>query len=793
MKLNRREFLSLAGKSAAGAVIFSACGLPENELIVQAPEEMPEDLVRGEDAWYATTLGDFPGNDGVIVRVMEGRAKKIAGNPDHPISKGKSNARYDSMLQMLYHPDRLREPLNRYSKGGNLDGIGWKKAENIFRNALSESKNITLVTNQLRGHNGLVAEKFTENFGGKHIIFDPLNHGILHDTVKNVFSVNSLPYFDIGNAKTIMSFGADWLSTWISPVHYSKCYGDFRSQSGRGYFIHVDPRMSMTAANSDLWLPANPGTEGDLALCIARIIIEEQLVDQENIKNYQKYMPPGYLNGYQVRDVSLRTSIPSEKIHKSAKQIAQKTPSIVFGGGNAEAHTNGSFNMRAIYGLNILLGSIGKKGGILPNPESVSGLPAISKPSTLETIEEEISHWRAGNVDTVIIRGVDLVHGLPNHVDITGALSKVKNVIVFKTILDNTSSQADLILPESTFLESWGSDIPEPSPGYEVLSLQQPVVSPNSSNITKESRSFGDTLLSLTDGALGLGGKSIESLINSTTKQILENRNGSVKVDDNIKNDRPKLFLEGVLQRGGWWNTQFSGNISGNYKVSSKGNEYSVSPPPKFSNTNNLGEGDEFTLIPFVSNSLLNGELSSTPWAQQNPDPMSTAAWTTWAEINNKEAKKLGIDEGDILFVKSSSGEIEVLAYPHPGVKPGTICIPTGQGKESNGRFSSGLGANIFSILTPQKDLESGALAWAATKVKVQRSGRKRKVAKFEGTVEARPVEPGVPILVLGPNETVHDAEIANHHKHQSQFLGNEHLDPDKNNHSNKNTDSDGH
>ena len=96
-----------------------------------------------------------------------------------------------------------------------MDGITWRKAEEIFRTALSDSKNITLVTNPLRGHNGLVAEKFTENFGGKHIIFDPLNHGLLHDTVKSVFSVNSLPYFDIGNAKTIMSFGADWLLSLI--------------------------------------------------------------------------------------------------------------------------------------------------------------------------------------------------------------------------------------------------------------------------------------------------------------------------------------------------------------------------------------------------------------------------------------------------------------------------------------------------------------------------------------------------------------------------------------------------
>ena len=161
---------------------------------------------------------------------------------------------------------------------------------------------------------------------------------------------------------------------------------------------------------------------------------------------------------------------------------------------------------------------------------------------------------------------------------------------------------------------------------------------------------------------------------------------------------------------------------------------------------------------------------------------MSTAAWVTWAEINIKEADNLGIKEGDILLIKSTSGEIEALAYPHPGVKPGTLCVPTGQGKENNGRYSSGLGANIFSILSPMKDSESGAIAWAATRVKVQRSGRNRKVAKFEGNVIARPVEPGVPILVLGPNETVHEAEVANHHKYQSEFLGNK---------GNKHTDSD--
>ena len=85
MGLTRRQFLTLMGGSAGAAVLFQACGVPEDELLIDAPIEMPEDLVTGLDNWYATTLpGAF--SEGLLVRVMEGRAKKVEGNPDHPIN-----------------------------------------------------------------------------------------------------------------------------------------------------------------------------------------------------------------------------------------------------------------------------------------------------------------------------------------------------------------------------------------------------------------------------------------------------------------------------------------------------------------------------------------------------------------------------------------------------------------------------------------------------------------------------------------------------------------------------------
>ena len=61
MGLTRRQFLTLMGGSAGAAVLFQACGVPEDELLIDAPIEMPEDLVTGLDNWYATTLpGGFP-------------------------------------------------------------------------------------------------------------------------------------------------------------------------------------------------------------------------------------------------------------------------------------------------------------------------------------------------------------------------------------------------------------------------------------------------------------------------------------------------------------------------------------------------------------------------------------------------------------------------------------------------------------------------------------------------------------------------------------------------------------
>ena len=101
----------------------------------------------------------------------------------------------------------------------------------------------------------------------------------------------------------------------------------------------------------------------------------------------------------------------------------------------------------------------------------------------------------------------------------------------------------------------------------------------------------------------------------------------------------------------------------------------------------------------------------------------------------------MGISEGDIVRVSSPYGSIEALAFPHPGMPPNVVSVPVGQGHTAGGRFAEGRGGNILSILAPTADSGTGALAWASTRVSVEKTGGWMRLPKFENTVPEFPVD----------------------------------------------------
>ena len=742
MALTRRQFMTLTGGSAAAAVIFAACGVPEDELLVQSSIEMPEDLVSGRDNWYATLCAECAAGEGVVVRVMEGRAKKIEGNVDYPINVGKHSARCEAGLQALYNPDRVRGPMIRAGERGanQFEEISWTDAISRLafnlQNTRAESRQrrVVVTTNPMGGHLGHVVRSFVDSYGATYAPFEPLERTNLKSAVKTVFGQDRMPDFDLAAANFILSFGADFLNTWGTPVRYSRGYGEFRQgvDRKRGTHYHVDSRFSMTAANADKWIPVKPGTEGLFALSVAQVIASEGMGESAAVDALTGG-DRSTLDAYAPDAVAGRIGVSADLIHKTAHEFAEHTPSVAFGGGSAAAHTNGEANLIAIYALNHLAGGAGAAGGALrfnppPPLDSIASPPSVSPMSRWRTL---VNDMRAGRIDALLMAGADPFYALPGSLDIRAASYDVPLIVSFSDVMDDSAAMSDLILPRHTAFEDWGTDSPDFGPGYQMVGFQQPVVRPFFENRGAElgSRGLADVLMSVARGIgidLGLGADTFREVIRADAQKLYALNRGSVGADTFGG------FWNGVLQRGGWWDSSAVQPANGHV------------PPPlaPFEEPRFEGEGGfEFYLTPFSQTGIGEGQRAHLPWMQATPDPITTAAWRTWIEINVRVAELRDIREGDVIRVTSPRGSIEALAFPHPGVPPDTVSIPFGQGHVAQGRYAKDRGANVFAILAPLLDSQSGAFAWAATKVNIEKTDDWVRVPKFENTVPDAPVD----------------------------------------------------
>ncbi len=750
MKLTRRNFLAWAGISAVGAVACEGFGIRHGELDVQSPVMLPEDLVKGSDNWFATLCRNCPSGEGIVVRVMEGRAKKIQGNPLYPTNMGKQSARCDAGLQALYHPDRVAGPMQRSGPrgSGQFTPVSWPSAMDTLRQRLEErGAGMLAVTEPLRGHLATLVGRFTQAVGGRHLGFEALDDNTYRAAVKNVFGQDLLPDFDLENTGFLLIFGADFLSTWVSPTRWNRGYGQFRHGEGRerGTFYHVDPRFSMTAANADRWIPIRPGWEGHLALSLAYVIISEglqaanadvgALTGGHGAAALHAFRPEAIADNIFLAE-TIGGQARVDTIRSLAWEFAGARPGLAIGGGSAGAHSNGLFNLEAIYALNYLVGSVGTKGGIRFNPGSpLDEAPAVGEAATLAQWKTEAGNLRNGSTKLMLLHQADPVHGLPASVGFKEALTGAGDLFIvsFSPFLDETSIMADLVLPDRVYLEDWGADIPEPGPGYEVVGFQQPVVNPLHE---LDPRSFPDLLLNMAQELgkeAGLPWTNYQQMLRDSSDTLFALKRGSIEATSSGE------FWTKLLQRGGWWDEGTAGPGAVRPEQGLLSRIAAKGSVPQFP-----GKGmsaDTFYLTPFAHNTLLDGRHAHLPWLQGTPDPLTTIAWQTWVEISDEDAKRLKVKEGDVVRVESSQGSIRALAYPTPAVPPGTVSVPLGQGRRNGSEYATDRpedeSSNVMDILEAGQVDETGALAWANTRVTVTPTGEKVKIARFEGIVRA--------------------------------------------------------
>jgi Fe-S-cluster-containing dehydrogenase component len=141
-----------------------------------------------------------------------------------------------------------------------------------------------------------------------------------------------------------------------------------------------------------------------------------------------------------------------------------------------------------------------------------------------------------------------------------------------------------------------------------------------------------------------------------------------------------------------------------------------------------------FSLQLYPSLAHYDGRGANKPWLQELPDPITQITWSNWVEIHPDDARELGIERGHIIQVTTQQGTVELPAYVYAGVKRGTVAIPIGQGHTHYGRYATGVGANVFSILPPLPLAASGGMKWGQIAARIVNRGKKISLAQVAGS-----------------------------------------------------------
>ncbi|HVN27226.1 MAG TPA: molybdopterin-dependent oxidoreductase, partial [Candidatus Binataceae bacterium] len=235
-EFTRRTFIKLAATAGAAAAI-PGCQPAARKLI---PYVVPdENVIPGVPTFYATTCNECDAGCGIIAKVREGRVIKLEGNPVDPICQGAICARGQAGLQGLYNPDRLRTPMVR-GANGKLAPISWddalaQLAKHLRDAAGKGSDRVAMIASPQGPTLHDIGGAFMAAYKSKPpIYYQPIRDEPAREAAEMVFGRRDLPRYRIDQAEVLISFGADFLETWRSPLEFGRQYAEFRAPKDRG-------------------------------------------------------------------------------------------------------------------------------------------------------------------------------------------------------------------------------------------------------------------------------------------------------------------------------------------------------------------------------------------------------------------------------------------------------------------------------------------------------------------------------------------------------------------------------
>ena len=662
--LKRRDFLKVFG---AGSATVATVGCSTGEVERLIPYVVPaEEITPGVPTYYTSTCRECPAGCGIVVETHEGRVTKVEGNPANPISHGNLCARGQASVQGLYHPDRLQGPTLK--EGELTTWLPWGTLEQQLAERLGAARGrpggIVFLTHDYTGTMARLADAFTASVGGRRVVYDTLA-----DAPRDL---------NFADADLLVSFGADFLETWGSPVDYAWQFTQFRTVRGgrRGKFVWVGPHRPLTGLSADQWIAPRPGTEALIALALAGRVDATTAARQTGV---------------------------DERVLQDLMREFRAGRGVALGPGPAISGRNTAQLRAALAELN---------GG--------GGAAAAQTTSRLVDVAQLIEQMHAGQVAVLLIDAPNPAYTLPGPLAarFAQALQRVGTSVSFSPFPDETSLLCTMALPDHHFLEKWDDYVPRPG----LLELVQPAMRP-----VFNTKHIGDVLLSV---ARQVGGGTAPAGLEAATYYDYLRAGWLAQAGD-------EAGWRQAVQRGGLYPGDAAA-IPPTIEARELESGFSPSAAPAApavaaagaAPTPGLqpiefegGEGATLHLVVYPSYRFYDGRTANRPWLLELPDPVTKVPWMSWVEMHPATAAELGLEQGDTVELRSPYGALETYVYVYPGVRPDTVAIQMGLGHKAFGRYTEGRGVNPNLLLGPAADAADGAAAPYGLRVAVRRTG----------------------------------------------------------------------
>lgn len=802
LRVSRRGFLGVAA-GAAGVTAAVAGRLAWADAQKAEAERLP---VYGETK-VATLCHQCGGGCGLLARVVGDEVVGLAGNPQHPVNRGGLCARAFGALELLSAPTRVEGPLVKDGARGKLKRATWEEALALVSAPLSDLRGrglahtVAIVGGQYRGTRDALWAQFARAYGTPNYIRAraeaPERPALAHRFMQGATSPLA---YDLGEAQLIVSFGAGILEGWQSPVHTTRALTRVRrgEDRARGRFIHIDPRRSPTAFKADTWVPVAPGTDGILAMGLANVLIREQLYDAAFVEQHTAgfedqvgadgTLVEGFkslaLREYGLLAVSAATGVPVNTILEVARELGAARPAVVIGERGSAYGADDLRTRMAIHALNALVGSLGVRGGVIPqSPLPLAALPrceadgataaSLAQPrvdgagagdwllasDAVQNVPARILAGAPYPVNAVFLFSTNPLADHPAKDEFARALQKVPLVVSFSPFLDETTACADVVLPDSIFLERWQDDGVTHLAGFSCYSVGAPAGKPR-----LDTRNTADVVLGLA-GALGgpvaqaLPFKTFEEALRHVAKGLFEAQRGHLAgamADESLHRTLERQgywtpdfasfdeFFEALVRRGAWYDAttlpigrkatfltesgkfEFHAPALGAALDAALAREGTASatarllrpepgrallPAPAFPPAA-AAENFPLSLNIYRLATQPVGGSRNQPWLLEQPASHLEATWQNWVELHPKTAAGLGVEDGQAVVVESAKGQITLTAKLNGGTREDVVHVP----------LYSGVGANPLDLVGNVPDHFHGFGLLGTTRVRVRRA-----------------------------------------------------------------------